>query len=68
VPGQPYVEEIRFRSGSFDLVGDLRIPAGDGAYPAIIMVHGDGPATRNGTVNYGQMIEIFQRNGYAVFS
>jgi pimeloyl-ACP methyl ester carboxylesterase len=62
------VEEIRFRSGNFRLVGDLRIPEGEGPHPAIIMVHGSGGATRNGSVPFSPLIEIFLRNGYAVFS
>jgi pimeloyl-ACP methyl ester carboxylesterase len=67
-PAQPRTEEIRFRSGDFELVGDLRFPAGDGPHPAIIMVHGSGSATRNGAVPFRPLIEIFQRHGYAVFS
>jgi pimeloyl-ACP methyl ester carboxylesterase len=62
------VEEIRFRSGKFRVVGDLRLPEGDGPLPAIIMVHGSGSATRNGAVPFNPLIEIFLRNGYAVFS
>jgi pimeloyl-ACP methyl ester carboxylesterase len=62
------IEEISFPSGDFKLVGDLRLPGGDGLFPAIIMVHGDGPATRNGAVPFMPMIEIFLRNGYAVYS
>jgi pimeloyl-ACP methyl ester carboxylesterase len=62
------VEEIHFRSGKFNLVGDLRLPEGDGPHPAIIMVHGSGNATRDGAVPFSAMIEIFLRNGYAVFS
>lgn len=62
------VEEIRFRSGKFRLVGDLRMPEGQGPYPAIIMLHGSGAATRNGAVQFSPLIEIFLRNGYAVFS
>jgi len=63
------VEEIRFRSGRFRVVGDLRLPAGDGPFPAIIMVHGDGPITRDGyPTTYQPAMEIFLRNGYAVFS
>jgi hypothetical protein len=62
------VEEIRFRSGRFRVVGDLRMPDGEGPHPAIIMVHGDGAATRHGAVPFTPMIEIFLRNGYAVFS
>ena len=63
------VEEIRFRSGTFRLVGDLRLPVGDGPFPAIIMVHGDGPVARDGyRTTYMPPMEIFLRNGYAVFS
>jgi pimeloyl-ACP methyl ester carboxylesterase len=62
------VEEIRFRSGKFRLAGDLRMPIGAGPHPAIVMVHGSGGATRNGAVPFLPMIEIFLRNGYAVFS
>jgi pimeloyl-ACP methyl ester carboxylesterase len=64
----PAKEEIRFRSGHFEVVGELRLPAGGGKHPAIIMVHGDGPATRYGAVPFGPTIEIFLRNGYAAFS
>jgi pimeloyl-ACP methyl ester carboxylesterase len=32
------------------------------------MVHGDGPATRYGSVPFSSTIGILQRNGYAVFS
>jgi hypothetical protein len=62
------VEEIRFRSGRFRVVGDLRMPVGEGPHPAIIMVHGSGGATRNGRVPFSPLIEIFLRNGHAVFS
>ena len=62
------VEEISFRSGKFRVVGDLRMPMGEGPHPAIIMVHGSGGATRNGRVPFNPLIEIFLRNGYAVFS
>jgi dipeptidyl aminopeptidase/acylaminoacyl peptidase len=63
------VEEIRFRSGKFKLVGDLRIPDGEGPYPAIIMVHGDGPVTREGyPTTFPPAIELFLQNGYAVYS
>jgi pimeloyl-ACP methyl ester carboxylesterase len=63
------VEEIRFRSGRFRLVGDLRMPTGEGPHPAIIMVHGDGPVDRNGhAAIFNPAIEVFLRTGYAVFS
>jgi pimeloyl-ACP methyl ester carboxylesterase len=62
------VEEIRFRSGKFRLVGELRMPLEGENHPAIIMVHGSGSANRNGAVPFSPLIEIFLRNGYAVFS
>jgi pimeloyl-ACP methyl ester carboxylesterase len=62
------VEEVSFRSGDYVLVGDLRIPTEGGSYPAIIMVHGDGHATRHGSVPFEPLIEIFLRSGFAVFS
>jgi len=62
------VEEIKFRSGKFDVVGELRIPAEGEIHPAAILVHGDGHATRDGAVPFGTTMDIFLRNGYAVFS
>ena len=62
------VEEISFRSVEFKVVGDLLIPLEGERHPAIIMVHGDGAATRNGAVAFTPMMDIFLRNGYAVFS
>ena len=63
------VEEIQFRSGKFRVVGDLRLPSGNGPHPAVIMVHGDGPTTRDGyPTTYQPVLELFLRNSYAVFS
>jgi pimeloyl-ACP methyl ester carboxylesterase len=61
-------EEIDFQSGKFKLVGELRMPLEGENHPAIIMLHGSGGATRNGRVPFIPLIEIFLRNGYAVFS
>lgn len=63
-----FVEEIRFRSGSFRLVGELRSPLEGDLHPAIVMVHGSGSATRDGAANLRPLIELFLRNGFAVFS
>ena len=62
------VQEVRFKSNRFRIVGDLRFPSSVGQYPAIILVHGSGDATRDGAVNFLPLIELFLRNGYAVFS
>jgi pimeloyl-ACP methyl ester carboxylesterase len=63
-----FVQEVSFKSGQFKLAGDLRLPGRDGIYPAVILVHGSGSATRHGAVDFEPLIEIFLRNGYAVCS
>jgi hypothetical protein len=62
------VEEIQFRSGKFKVVGNLLIPAEGERHPAVILVHGDGPATRRTGTSSGPTTEVFVQNGYAVFS
>jgi pimeloyl-ACP methyl ester carboxylesterase len=62
------VEEIRFQSGRFRLVGDLQIPTAEGDYPVIVMVHGDGGIDRTCFGIYQPIVERFLRAGYAVFS
>lgn len=62
------VQEVRFSSGDFTIVGDLRIPVIGDVHPTIVMVHGSGNATRHGAVDFIPMIEIFLRNGFAVLS
>jgi pimeloyl-ACP methyl ester carboxylesterase len=62
------VEEIQFRSGKFRVVGNLLIPSGGDRHPAVILVHGDGPATRRTGSSTGPTTKAFVRNGYAVFS
>lgn len=62
------VQEITFPSGAFTITGDLRMPEEGGNHPVILMIHGSGEATRDGAVPFIPLIEIFLRNGYAVFS
>lgn len=59
--------DIQFRSGDFDLVGDLHLPEGAGPHPAVIVVHGDGPQTRTSTPGTQTIIERFGDAGFAVF-
>jgi pimeloyl-ACP methyl ester carboxylesterase len=67
-PPQPRVEEITFQSGPFRVVGDLRLPAGSGPHPAVLWVHGDGPADRTEFGSLLPLMERVLRAGYAVFS
>ena len=60
--------EVRFRSGDFDLVGTLHLPAGQGPYGALVLVHGSGPQTRESTPSSGLIRRRFVEAGYAVLS
>ena len=62
------VEEVRFTSGPYELVGDLVLPDGPGPHPAVIVVAGSGPNTRTQVPGYGDVRRRFGDAGYAVFS
>jgi len=62
------VQEISFKAEQFTVFGDLRIPPLGEKHPVILMLHGSGEATRNGSVPFEPIIEIFLRNGFAVLS
>ena len=62
------VQEVTFQTKGFTIVGDLRSPVTGDKHSAIIMVHGSGNATRHGAVPFEPLIEIFLRQGFAVFS
>ena len=51
-----------FESGQFKVVGELRIPSGEGKYPLVIMIHGDGPAYRS---YFYTLKKSFLKVGYA---
>lgn len=65
-PATSTVEEVRFTSGDFELVGDLTLPAGSGPHGAVIVVHGDGPQTRTSTPGTDVVLARFVPAGYAV--
>jgi pimeloyl-ACP methyl ester carboxylesterase len=62
------IEEIVFYSGTFKIVGDLRLPEGNGPYPVVLFVHGDGPNDRTSGVTYPPIMERMERAGYATFA
>ena len=51
-----------------EVVGDLLVPAEGENHPAVILVHGDGPATRRTASTSEPTTNLFVENGYAVFS
>ena len=61
---EPYrTEPVRFQSASSNLGGWLLIPNTPGPHPAIVMIHGSGPATRQALLPFA---DVFARNGIAV--
>ena len=65
-PATPSVEEVRFTSGDFELVGHLTLPGGSGPHGAVIVVHGDGPQTRTSTPGTQEVLDRFVPAGFAV--
>ena len=60
----PYrTESVRFKSATSNLGGWLLIPNAPGPHPAIVMIHGSGPATRQSLLPFA---DVFARNGIAV--
>jgi uncharacterized protein len=64
----PRIEEITFASGSFQVVGDLRLPEGTAPFPVVLFVHGSSAADRTEFGAYLPIMERMLRLGYAVFS
>lgn len=60
--------EITFLSGPFTLVGELRLPAGQGPHPVVVFVHGDGPNDRTSGGTYVPIMDRLLRAGYATFA
>jgi len=56
-------EEVRFPSGKLQLAGTLTAPATGGKHPAIILVHGSGPETRDHILPFARFLV---RRGMAV--
>ena len=65
---EPTTEDVRFQSDGFDLAGSLVFPAGEGPFPAVVVVSGSGPQTRASTPGYGTIRQKFGDAGFAVFS
>lgn len=67
-PQPARIEEITFQSGSFTLVGDLRLPAGTAAFPIILLNQGSGMHDRTNNGFTLPIMERMRRAGYATFS
>lgn len=58
-------EDVEFQSGPIRLAGTLYLPSGPAIAPAVVLVHGSGPADR-GTLRY--YAELFAHNGVAALA
>lgn len=57
----PYAsEDVRYASGDAELAGTLTVPAGDGPFPAVLLISGSGPQNRDE--------EIFGHKPFAVLA
>jgi len=61
-------EEISFKVKEFTLHGVLIKPLGQGLFPAVVFVHGDGPIDRTMLGYYVPIWEQFVEAGYACMS
>lgn len=57
---------LTFTSGDVSLAGSLVLPTGDGPFPAVVMIHGSGPDTRQIFWQTGDA-QAFLDAGVAVF-
>jgi pimeloyl-ACP methyl ester carboxylesterase len=60
-------EELQFHSGHFKIAGDLHIPDPGKKHPAVIFVHGDGPARRSPSRAPNRIMRNFLDIGIACF-
>lgn len=49
-PSKFYEEVVTVRVEKFELPGTLTLPAGDGRFPAVVLVHGSGPHDQDETL------------------
>ena len=63
--GRPQTGRVTFQNGDVQLAGNLWIPAGDGQFPAIVLVHGAGKITSQ---DYKYLSFFFINHGFAVLT
>lgn len=60
----PYrTEQVRFANGEVPLRGTLFVPNTKGPHPAVVLLHGSGPQTRESYIRY--FADQFARKGFA---
>lgn len=66
VKAQQHIE-LSFSHDQNQLVGTLLLPPGEGPFPVVLLVHGDGPQTR-GVDRYTHIINAYLSAGIACFT
>lgn len=56
---------VTFESQGITLAGEISYPPGNGPFPAVALVHGSGPATREGNA---PLVTLFRDLGFAVLA
>jgi len=56
---------VTFESRGITLAGEISYPPGDGPFPAVALVHGSGPATREGNA---PLVALFRDLGFTVLA
>ncbi len=56
---------VTFESQGVVIAGEISWPPGDGPFPAVVLVHGSGPATRQGNA---PLVALFRDLGFAVLA
>ncbi len=61
----PAPRQVTFESQGVTLAGEVTYPNGDTPFPAVALVHGSGPATREGNA---PLVTLFRDLGFAVLA
>jgi len=80
MPGADSVD-VTFPADGLDLAGTLRVPEGDGSFPAVVLIAGSGPESRDEVVSgqldmtfgfdiavFKELAEALQSDGFAVLT
>ena len=59
------VRQVTFESRGVTLAGEISFPPGMGPFPAVVLVHGSGPVTRDGNA---PLVTLFRDLGFVVLA